>query len=296
MSSLRVGLAIGLGCGLMTLTSCTGKPGDVATDSRSKDTPSSTTNSPKSATPNPETAPAEASKSATEKPATGTLAGEYCYGTHNDTLTAIAQINIQGAQVTGDLKGTVHNKKESYFTSYRQTATGKLVNDQAQMQIKTEIENDKQSNEETWTIRDRSLKTQRETFERIDCSELDKWSEKAKDAMKPSHTQDTSATAPKSDTGRIEFAPGSSAATVKGAIVRGEQKIYLLNAAKGQKMTMKVTSPEDNAVFGVIGPDGQDLLAEESNTSLVLPATGDYQVVVGSMRGNASYELTVGIK
>ena len=95
---------------------------------------------------------------------------------------------------------------------------------------------------------------------------------------------------------RINFDRGTSSKTVKDAVVRGTSDIYLLGANKGQQMNLSITSLEDNAVFDVISPNGQILQQEAKNWSGELPQKGDYQVVVGGTRGNATYKLTTEIK
>ena len=77
--------------------------------------------------------------------------------------------------------------------------------------------------------------------------------------------------------------------------------MYLLDAQKGQIMTVKLTSLENNAVFDLFAPASNNsprrLLKQETVTwSAVLPVTGDYQVIVGSTRGNATYRLEVTIQ
>ena len=53
---------------------------------------------------------------------------------------------------------------------------------------------------------------------------------------------------------------GSSSATVKGAVVRGDRDRYYVGARKGQTMSVKITSIEDNAVFQVYLPGEEDAL------------------------------------
>jgi hypothetical protein len=96
---------------------------------------------------------------------------------------------------------------------------------------------------------------------------------------------------------RIKFPRGASGVTMKGGVVRGERDEYLLKAGKGQWMKVKITSEEDNAVFQIYAPNGKTLKgagemndATEWNGSL--PLAGDYRVVVGGTRGNASYSLS----
>ena len=111
----------------------------------------------------------------------------------------------------------------------------------------------------------------------------------------------------------IQFAAGSSAATVEGGVVRGDRDTYSLTARKGQTMTVRIAAVETTAVFQLYGPgavvlhndDGQAVegvalhgAGEGEDTTAwsgVLPASGQYLIVVGGTRGNAAYRLTVGV-
>ncbi|MGC1396418.1 MAG: hypothetical protein WA828_19310, partial [Coleofasciculaceae cyanobacterium] len=95
---------------------------------------------------------------------------------------------------------------------------------------------------------------------------------------------------------RIRFQPGASGATVERAVIRGERDTFLLAARRRQTMTVSITSLEKNAVFDIKDPNGKILKQEVTNWSGVLPATGDYQIVVGGTRGNASYRLRVSVR
>lgn len=96
---------------------------------------------------------------------------------------------------------------------------------------------------------------------------------------------------------RIQFARGESSATVTGSIVRGEQARYTLGARSGQMMVVNISSVENNAVITVAAPNGQILSAADVRSwSGVLPQNGDFIVTVGSVRGNASYNLVVTIQ
>jgi hypothetical protein len=100
---------------------------------------------------------------------------------------------------------------------------------------------------------------------------------------------------------RIQFAPGSDSATIQTAVVLGTRDLYLLNAQQGQIITLKISSLEKNALFDVLTPadsTGQRSILKEGVTYWrgKLPATGDYIVVVGSTRGNATYKLQVSIQ
>jgi hypothetical protein len=102
-------------------------------------------------------------------------------------------------------------------------------------------------------------------------------------------------------TKRVKFARGKHSAIVSGAVIRGDRDTYIVGAKEGQMMTLKITSPENNAAFEVTDSDGnylQDAGEEDDATSLTsdLPSTGDYKIIVGGTRGNASYRLSITIK
>ncbi len=102
-------------------------------------------------------------------------------------------------------------------------------------------------------------------------------------------------------TKRIKFSRGKNSATVSGAVVRGDRDTYIVRAKAEQLMTVSISSREDNAVFQVKGPDGEYLqdAGEEDDTrnvTNILPFDGDYKIVVGGTRGNATYRLTLSIK
>jgi hypothetical protein len=106
---------------------------------------------------------------------------------------------------------------------------------------------------------------------------------------------------PRSRVRRIRFAPGSYGSTLEDAVLLGTRDIYLVGASKGQTMSITLTSLENNAVFDLQGPAvaiGQRRLRVQSSTTLtqVLPISGDYYVIVGSTRGNATYRLSVTIR
>jgi len=101
---------------------------------------------------------------------------------------------------------------------------------------------------------------------------------------------------------KIRFTRGLSSATVSGAVVRGDRDRYYVGAKEGQHMTVKITSPENNAVFQIYLPGEQESLPragegdDATNWSGDLPADAEYIIVVGGTRGNASYKLTVAVK
>ncbi len=95
---------------------------------------------------------------------------------------------------------------------------------------------------------------------------------------------------------RIEFAPGASMGFVEDAVVLGTRNVHRVGVNAGQFVTIDILSAEDNAVFDLIGPNGEWILREEKEASLQIPLTGEYAIVVGGTRGNASYTLNVEIR
>lgn len=100
---------------------------------------------------------------------------------------------------------------------------------------------------------------------------------------------------------RVRFPRGSTSTVLKNSVIRGDIDTYLLGARKGQTMTVRITSLEDNAVFLIYKPGGKEALegAGEGEDAMEwsgeLPATGDYVIEVGGTRGNATYKLEVKI-
>jgi hypothetical protein len=100
---------------------------------------------------------------------------------------------------------------------------------------------------------------------------------------------------------RIKFPRGSSGVTMKGNVIRGDRDVYYLKAGKGQQMKVMITAEEDNAVFQLYTPTGKALkgagdLDDATQWNGTLPLAGDYKIVVGGTRGNASYSLSVEVE
>ncbi|HYF54924.1 MAG TPA: hypothetical protein VEA41_11760 [Salinarimonas sp.] len=112
----------------------------------------------------------------------------------------------------------------------------------------------------------------------------------------------------------IRFARGASSAVLEGAVIRGERALYGLEARAGQRLAVRVASPERNAVVqiyepgarrrveeGVLEVEGRALPGagegEDARAwSGALPRSGTYLLVVGGTRGNASYRLEVSVR
>ncbi len=97
---------------------------------------------------------------------------------------------------------------------------------------------------------------------------------------------------------RIQFARGSSSATIRDSVIRGERNVYILGARAGQTMRVNISSSQaqGGALFDVVSPDGVVLETGATTFEQQLPASGNYRIVVGGSRGNASFSLNVSIK
>ena len=101
---------------------------------------------------------------------------------------------------------------------------------------------------------------------------------------------------------RVRFPRGKTSTILKNSVIRGERDTYLVGARAGQTMTVRISSLEDNAVFQIYKPGGKVTLAgageaeDATEWNGRLPASGDYQIVVGGTRGNATYKLEIKIQ
>lgn len=83
---------------------------------------------------------------------------------------------------------------------------------------------------------------------------------------------------------RIKFAKGKSSATVTNRLSNGEEMDYVFAAAKGQMITMKVTSsPAGNLFDFSIAGDAFEIETDQdrfTEFTFKAPETGDYLVFV----------------
>jgi hypothetical protein len=101
---------------------------------------------------------------------------------------------------------------------------------------------------------------------------------------------------------KVRFAKGASSITIREAVVRGDRDRYYVSAKAGQRMSVKITSLEKNAVFQIYFHGEEESLPkageedDATNWSGELTIDNEYVIVVGGTRGNATYALTISIK
>ncbi|MCC7372771.1 MAG: hypothetical protein IT306_30445 [Chloroflexi bacterium] len=100
----------------------------------------------------------------------------------------------------------------------------------------------------------------------------------------------------------LSFVPGKSYGVVSGAVIRGERDNYVFGARPGQFISVAVMSAEDNAVVELsIRQFGAWVTLDDQYETRTLygelPESegGQYRLSVGGTRGNATYDMFVGI-
>ena len=94
----------------------------------------------------------------------------------------------------------------------------------------------------------------------------------------------------------------SKSETVSRSVIRGERARHLVKAKAGQTLDVSITSDENNAVFQIYLPGEKETLPRAGETddatkwSGKTPVDGEYVIVVGPTRGNATYKLTYAVK
>lgn len=220
-------------------------------------------------------------------------AGQYCYEAETDDVSGVVRLTVNPDQtVSGDSQATIHNEEQSYYSSYWQDFAGTLDGDQLDLDVTTWIEYDVQNESATWTVSAQQLDDTRNVYSPVDCDLVQNLFVNA-DGLE---ADELTAYATAVHEHRVEFPAGSTSTTVERGLVRAERDVLLLGAQGGQQMTLDISSLEDNAAFDVVSPSGQILVTEGTSEDLLLPETGDYEVIVGSTRGNTTYELYIEIE
>ena len=99
-------------------------------------------------------------------------------------------------------------------------------------------------------------------------------------------------------TSRVNFASG----TVGTTIANATDRVYILKAHSGQKISLKANSLGNGASITLYGTNGKALgqligsSDEGKELNVELPSTGDYYIVGGSGQANNRYDFTVSIR
>lgn len=248
-----------------------------------------------------EEAPKEVPQSATKidtkdkpKPIAPALKpGQYCYQLSNKVQDVQARLTVApNDQVRGNVQGTIHNEPASYSSSYRTTLDGTIDGSNLNLDVATWIAYDQQNTQETWRVSPDQLSTRQDTLINKSCDLVNKAFQdenglEAKDLTEGANHVETEV---------VYFDVGKRSTSVTGSVVRGDRARYTLTARGSQTMALSITSLADNAAFDVVDPSGIILGTGLTKEKIFLPHTGDYQIIVGGTRGNASYDLAIAIE
>ena len=220
--------------------------------------------------------------------------GTYCYQTRTEIEDIDTRFTVgSDDRITGKLQGVVHNEAEGYYTSYAQKLDGTINGSNLDLDVATWIEYDQQNRQETWKVSANQLDiNDRTVLSKADCAEVSKVFQNEAGL----EAEDLTADAKNVSTQQVSFDAGKSSATVEGSVTGGDRNVYTLTAQGGQQMDLSITSLEDNAVFDVVAPSGLILGTEMKQEQVSLPHTGEYEVIVGGTRGNATYDLAIAIE
>jgi hypothetical protein len=98
---------------------------------------------------------------------------------------------------------------------------------------------------------------------------------------------------------RIQFAPGSTSASLSGTLAANTIDQYVLRVLAGQTLSVNVSSTQAKMLLSIAGADGQPyktMGAGTSNFSFVVPATQDYFIAIATETGTpANYTVQVTI-
>jgi hypothetical protein len=95
----------------------------------------------------------------------------------------------------------------------------------------------------------------------------------------------------------IRFDAGAMKSTLEGSVNSGSFDRYRLSLATGESLDIRLSSTQQTAGFGLLGPDQKPLQGSENLRARWYSANaqtaGEYAILVGSMLGRADYTLVV---
>ncbi|MDT8305312.1 MAG: SH3 domain-containing protein [Anaerolineae bacterium] len=106
-------------------------------------------------------------------------------------------------------------------------------------------------------------------------------------------------TNPQPDATRIQFAPGTTKATVTGSMAGTDQVHYVFTAAAGQTLSVAIGSADDNVLFHLQGlKDGQiykHMLSGGSSWQGTGPQAQDYLLALNALGSTGTYTIQLSV-
>lgn len=137
---------------------------------------------------------------------------------------------------------------------------------------------------ERWVVGRDRLQRPTADYRRVDCAEI---TDRIGPVFDPAPLQiDTDQALP--------LDPERRVATASSTVGADQLDRFTVTVGAGEELTARITSIEDNATIGIVGPGRVPLVdADETTATVVAPVDGDYEVIVASTESLASYGLTV---
>ena len=96
---------------------------------------------------------------------------------------------------------------------------------------------------------------------------------------------------------RIRFARGRSSATVSGSLRAGAATKYVLRASEYQRMTVVLSSGNDNISFNIVDKHGVFDTYYDGYASIETDANGDHWITVKNRgRSSTNFTMTVTVR
>lgn len=220
------------------------------------------------------------------------LPGEYCYAANTEVENINVRFNIDATdRIVGNVQGAIQDKSAEQYTDYRQTLNGTIDGSNLNLDIATWIEYDQQNEQATWKVSEQTLQIDNNTLAATSCETVSK----AFQNEEGLEASDLTSNASLGIKEQIYFESGKNSTTISESVLESYRDIYAITAQGGQQLSLSIRSKDNNAVFNVVTPSGSILGTELTQKTFSLPHTGDYQIIVGANRGNATYDLEISV-
>ncbi|MCR9141328.1 MAG: SH3 domain-containing protein [bacterium] len=93
-----------------------------------------------------------------------------CYSVASETFDGKIELRFYPENVKGELRGTVHDEANGYFTAYKSTINGTRSGEILNVKLVTHIELDVQNSSESWKLAGKTLSTETHTYFQADCA------------------------------------------------------------------------------------------------------------------------------
>ncbi|MEM6436302.1 MAG: hypothetical protein AAF773_21015, partial [Cyanobacteria bacterium P01_D01_bin.115] len=153
-----------------------------------------------------------------------------CYQRNDDSLTTHLRLTIdsQSQSIQGDARSLVKDYEAGDSTSYAQSFSGKLADNQGEMRVLTWLNNDFQASDETWSFTDDMLEIGGHVLNLTDCQLVDPAFQDANGLEASDLISDLINDMAARLSESVQFDPGTSSITLNNSVLQGTQNVYYL--------------------------------------------------------------------